>query len=244
MNLNDLNVSLKEQISSFVNTLKEISGDNLKSVILYGGVAKSDYSIGKSNVNMLFVFDSVDLAVLDNISVLFLRAIGEFKMAPFILTSSEVEPSSDVFAVKLFDIKQHHILLHGEDVLKNLDFDKKHLRFLSEQELRNQLARMKYFYIQNFSLPEQLHHKVQKGFTSLVINANIYLYLKHNSYLSTRKEIIERLLKEPGMDAAALSELLRIKESVFLPSGENIKKSYDELMIQYKQLIKAYKQIA
>ncbi len=243
MDLEKINQELRSQIIKFTNELKEISRENLKSVILYGGVAKLDYSIGKSNVNMLFVFESVDLTTLDKIAVLFQRGIAEFRLAPFILTASEVIPSSDVFAVKLFDIKQHHILLHGEDVLKNLHFDKNHLQFLAGQELRNQLARMKFFYIQNFNLPEVLHKKIQSGFTGLVINANTFLYLKNGAYYATRKEIVGQLLKEPGIDKAALSELLSFKESSIPPSGEAIKISYDKLMLQYKQLIKLFKQI-
>ncbi|MBA3680339.1 MAG: hypothetical protein H0W73_03990 [Bacteroidetes bacterium] len=243
MDLEKINLELRSQIVNFTNALKEISRQNLKSVILYGGVAKLDYSIGKSNVNILFVFESVDLTTLDKIAVLFQRGIAEFKLAPFILTDSEVKPSSDVFAVKLFDIKQHHILLYGADVLKDLQFDRTHLQFLAGQELRNQLARMKFFYIQNFNLPEALHKRVQSGFTGLVINANTFLYLKNGAYYGTRKEIVEQLLKEPNIDTVSLSELLSFKESSIPPSAEEIKIFYDRLMIQYKQLIKLFKQL-
>lgn len=243
MDLEKINAELRSQIVNFTNALKEISGQNLKSVILYGGVAKLDYSIGRSNVNILFVFESVDLTTLDKIAVLFQQGIAEFRLAPFILTESEVEPSSDVFAVKLFDIKQHHILLTGNDVLKDLQFDKNHLQFLAGQELRNQLARMKFFYIQNFNLPEVLQKRVQSGFTGLVINANTFLYLKNGSYYATRKEIVEQLLNEPGIDKVALSQLLSFKESSIPSSADEIKNAYDSLMIQYKQLIKLFKQL-
>jgi len=243
MDLEKINPTLRQQITGFTSSVKEICGQNLKAIILYGGVAKLDYSIGKSNVNMLFVFEHVDLYTLDSIAVLFQRGIAEFKLSPFILTGSEVKPSSDVFAVKLFDIKQHHILLYGNDVLKDLEFDKSHLQFLAEQELRNQLARMKFFYIQNFNLPEAIHKKVQSGFTGLVINANTFLYLKNGSYYATRKEIVEQLLKEPGIDTISLSELLSFKESSIPPSANEIKNFYDRLMIQYKQLIKLFKQL-
>lgn len=102
---------------------------------------------------------------------------------------------------------------------------------------------MKYFYIQNFNLPEQLFSRVQKGFTTLVINANTFLYLKHKAYYATRQEITDHILKEPEMDAEALRYLLTIKNSEVKLSSEEIKAAYDLLMIQYKQLIKAIKQI-
>lgn len=233
----------KVQLGAFTDIIKERAGTNLVAIILYGGAAKRDYTYGKSNTNMLFVFDHVDLEVLDALSVPFQKAMLDFRMAPFILTSSEIEPSSNVFAGKLFDIQKHHELLYGKDVLSQLAFDKKHLQFIAEQELRNQLSRMKHFYIQNFNLPEQLLSKVQKGFTTLVINANTFLYLKHKTYYATRQEITEHILKEPEMDAEALRRLLRIKNTEGNLSTEEIKGAYDLLMIQYKQLIKAIKHI-
>jgi len=102
---------LKNQVDSFVHLLKQQSGENLLSIVLYGGYAKKDFTYGKSNVNMLMVFENVDMKVLDTISFTIQKAIADFRLSPFILTSSEIEPSSDVFAVKLFDIQNHHKLL-------------------------------------------------------------------------------------------------------------------------------------
>lgn len=239
----NLDATLKTQLGAFTGDIRQRTGENLVSIILYGGAAKQDYKTGKSNTNMLFVFDHVDLNVLDALNMPFQKAMLDFRMAPFILTSSEIEPSSNVFAGKLFDIQKHHVLLYGEDVVSHLTFDEKHLQFIAEQELRNQLSRMKYFYIQHFNLPEQLLSKIQKGFTTLVINANSFLYLKHKVYYATRQEITEHILKEPEMDAEALRRLLSIKNAEVNLSAEEIKVAYDLLMIQYNQLIKAIKQI-
>jgi hypothetical protein len=206
-------------------------------------VAKQDFTPGKSNVNVLFIFDAVDLATLDRLSLIFQQAIAEFRLAPFILTTSEIIPSSDVFAVKLFDIQKHHLLLYGEDHIRSLQFVNQHLKFIAEQELRNQLARMKFFYIQNFNVSENLLAKVQKGFTSLLINANTFIFLKRGLYFKTRKEIIGQLLKEPEMDEAMLEGLLKLKDGTVELSPQIILKAYDDLMIQYKQLTKALKQI-
>ncbi|MDQ3109823.1 MAG: hypothetical protein M3R17_07995 [Bacteroidota bacterium] len=243
-NLSKLNdPALAAQLESFLDHVIEKCGANLESVVLYGGVAKADYKTGKSNVNLLFVMDTIDLDVLDELSLLFQKATNDFKLAFFMLTSSEIAPSSDVFAVKLFDIKQHHILLHGTDLLQSIEFDKQHLKFIAAQELRNQLSRMKNFYVWNFNLPEQLLSKVQTGFTTLLINANTFLYLKKAVYFATRREIIEQLLLEPEMDETALRELLHIKEGTAELSPETIRQAYNQLMLQYKQLIKAFKQI-
>jgi hypothetical protein len=243
-NLDPLNdKQLKEHLQSFLDVVIEKSGDNLKAIVLYGGVAKADYTPGKSNVNLLFILKDIDLDVLDKLSLTFQKGISDFRLSPFMLTSSEIIPSSDVFAVKLFDIQQHHFLLYGTDFLSTLKFNSQHLKFISEQELSNQLSRMKYFYIRNFNLPEQLLIKVKSGFTTLLINANTLFFLKNKTYYHTRKEIIEHLLNEQGMDQDDLKELLSIKEDAAILDQEKIRSAYDKLMVQYKQLIKSFRQI-
>jgi hypothetical protein len=234
---------LKEQVKNFIEALKLQTKENLQSVVLYGGYAKNDFTVGKSNVNMLMVFEQVNMDVLNSISIVIQKAIAEFRLSPFILTSSEIEPSSDVFAVKLFDIQKHHFVLYGTDPLTTLSFDKKNLQFISEQEIRNQLSRMKFFYIQNFNVPEALLRKVQSGITTLLVNANVLLFLKHNKYYLTRTEISEQLLQEPEMSREALEKLVLIKNQSTTTTIEQINDAYDLLMIEFKQLIKAFKKL-
>lgn len=234
---------LKEQIDDFIKALIANSGNNLISAALYGGYAKNDFTIGKSNVNILLVFDYVNMEMLDAISVTIQKAIADFKLSPFILTSSEVVPSSDVFAVKLFDIQKHHVLLYGKDQLLQLTFDKKYLKFISEQELRNQMARMKFFYIQNFNFSEALLKRLQSSFTTLLVNANTYLFLKYGVYLNTRQEIVEKLLTEREMNKESLNKLLYYKNKSSTINAEEIKQGYDILMIEIKHLLKLFKSL-
>lgn len=229
---------LRQQLSAFINNLKQYSGENLKSVILFGGVAKGDYTKGKSNTNILLVFEKIDLEVLNQLAVPFQLAIANFQFSPFLLTSSEVEPAKNVFAVKLFDMQQHHILLYGNNVLTPLQINKEHLRFISEQELRNQLSRMKYFYILNFNLPEQLLDKIKKSFTTLLVNANTYLYLKSGVYHTTREEIIIALENELVLDKSILNELALLRKGTLKADQVKAAELYSELMLQFKYVIK------
>lgn len=234
---------LQEQLRSFIDTVRNHCGENLRSVILYGGVAKGDYTKGKSNTNILMVLESIDINVLNTLAIPFQMAISNFRFSPLLLTSSEVEPVKNVFAVKLFDMQQHHLLLYGEDVLNGLQVDKEHLRFISEQELRNQLARMKFFYIQHFNLPEKLLDKVLKGFTTLLVNANTYLYLKRDVYYTTRMEIINHLSNEPLIDKAVLNELSLLRDGHLQPDAAKTQELYGSLMLQYKYIIKDLEKI-
>jgi hypothetical protein len=229
---------LKDHLNSFITNVNNLRPGNLRSAILYGGVAKGDYTKGKSNTNILLVFESIDLDVLNELSITFQKAISDFQFSPFLITTSEIAPVKRVFAVKLFDIQQHHILLYGEDVLATFEVNKEDLRFISEQELRNQLSRMKYFYIQHFNLPERLIDRILKSFTTLLVNANTYLFLKSGKYYTTRNEIIDHLINEPGIDTSVLNDLSMLRQGKLQPDAEKIRTLYGQLMIQYKFIIK------
>lgn len=231
-------LDLKKYLEAFVETIKSLCADNLKSVILYGGVAKADYTKGKSNTNILFVLEQIDLNVLDKLSLVFQKAISDFQLSPFLLTTSEIVPVKKVFAVKLFDIQQHHVLLYGEDILKGLEVNKEDLRFISEQELRNQLSRMKFFYIQHFNLPERLLDRIQKSFTTLLVNANTYLYLKTGIYYATRAEIVAHFIHELNIDKTVFNDLSLLRQGKLQPDKESIRALYGQLMLQYKYIIK------
>jgi hypothetical protein len=239
MTQTSIHPQLKEQVDAFVNSLKQQTGENLLSVAIYGGAAKTNFTFGKSNVNLLLVFESVDLKVLDAISVTVQKAMSDFHLSPFILTESEIKPSADVFAVKLFDIQKHHQLVYGKDFLNSLHFEKNHLRFISEQEMRNQLTRMKMFYINNFNIPEALSKKLMSGITTLLINANIFLFVKHGVHLSSRTETIDFLLKEKDA-SEGLHKLLDMKKANADYTADQIKSGYDLLMIEFHKLIKAF----
>jgi hypothetical protein len=232
---------LKEKIHDFINALIDHTGNNLISAFLYGGYAKNDFTKKKSNVNILLILEYVNMETLDAISVTIQKAIADFKLSPFILTSSEVVPSSDVFAVKLFDIQKHHLLLYGKDVITPLEFNHNYLQFISEQELRNQLSRMKFFYIQHFNFPDALLNKLQSGITTLLVNANTYLFLKYGIYLETREEITQRILLEKQMNKESLLMLLSLRNPPNTIHPNQIKQGYDLLMLEYKHLLKEFK---
>jgi hypothetical protein len=236
--------ALDSCLTIFLKDLISRTDGNLKSVMLFGGVARNDYNKGRSNVNVFMVFDHVDLEVLNQLVTPTQSAMGTCKLSPFILTTGEVGPASSVFAVKLFDIQAHHILLYGEDLVKALQFSDKHLAFISEQELRNQLTRMKFYYLQHFNVPERLTPRILNGFTTLLVNANIYFHLKYGTYLSHRFSIAERLGSEPGFSKALMQDLGRLRKGEINPEVQELNRYYDELMIQYKYLIKLLKQLS
>src|SRR5262249_25071672 len=56
---------------------------------------------------------------------------------------AEIPRLAEVFPTRLLDIRDHHLLLHGEDVFAGLEIDGKLLRLRVEQELSNLSLRLR-----------------------------------------------------------------------------------------------------
>ncbi|MEM0476757.1 MAG: hypothetical protein QW367_03980, partial [Candidatus Aenigmatarchaeota archaeon] len=54
-------------------------------------------------------------------------------------TEEELNNSLDTFPIEILDIKERGKLLYGEDILKNVEIEEKHLRNQIERELKQKL---------------------------------------------------------------------------------------------------------
>ena len=73
---------------------------------------------------------------------------AEFGNAPPLLFTWKIfKNSSDVLPFELLDMKENHIILHGEDVLKRLPISLANMRFQLEHELKGKLIQLRECYL-------------------------------------------------------------------------------------------------
>ncbi len=111
-----------------VKKIIEFYRDNLISLYLYGSYAVGDQVEGISNYDLFLVLKSYDFSF--DLSL---------KNPPFIFTEEELNNSLDTFPIEILDIKERGKLLYGEDILKNVEIEEKHLRNQIERELKQKL---------------------------------------------------------------------------------------------------------
>lgn len=130
-------LSVTKALTRLRDELRTIAGNNLVGLILYGGLARKRYQPGRSDVNLVVLLREVTTAGLLAIAPPLRTAWRAAAIEPFILTSAEVERSASAFPTKFIDIKEHHVVLFGEDPFARLEVPREHIRLRIEQELRN-----------------------------------------------------------------------------------------------------------
>ena len=117
---------------------KETDAEKIKTVLGGNLVTLAEYQTG-DDTTLLAVCNSIDFDTLHK-----LKGIKEI---PLLLTKEELLDGADVFPIEFLNIKQHHTMLDGEDLLKDLVISKKHLRHQLEFEFRSKLLHLRGEYL-------------------------------------------------------------------------------------------------
>jgi hypothetical protein len=139
--------TLPPDVSVALDRLKEelgrTQGTNFVGLILYGGLARGRYRPGKSDVNVVVLLRDASAARLTAIAPGVRAARRSANVMPLILTLAEVRPAALVFPTKFLDIKDHHVVLAGEDPFAALEVPREVVSRRIAQELRNFSLRLR-----------------------------------------------------------------------------------------------------
>src|SRR5258708_19521794 len=127
-------------ISDFISRLRAAAGANLESVILFGSAVAGDFPPEFSNVNLFCVIRDSSFAALQALAPAVKWWDGQKQPPPLFMTRDEISRSTDVFTIELMDIKQHHRVLFGQDVLQHFPIPTKLHRLPVNSTLRAKLA--------------------------------------------------------------------------------------------------------
>jgi hypothetical protein len=138
---------MDEQLRQLVRDLTQAAGRNLLSVILYGSAATGEFHARHSDLNLLCLFEKLDGAVLAQLNPVTRRWVRKGHPPPLVFAASQLARAADVFAIELLDIKASHELLHGADLVAEIDVPLELHHLQVERELRQALIRLREHYL-------------------------------------------------------------------------------------------------
>ncbi|HEY8468205.1 MAG TPA: hypothetical protein VIL18_01115 [Longimicrobiales bacterium] len=132
-----------EAARKLASAMERLLGGRLRSLLVHGSVARGEAVEGVSDVNVLALVDRIDAATLKSLSPLARRWAGAGNTPPLLMAWAEWHRAADAFAIELADMKDAHVVVHGEDPLVALDVDPVALRLQAENELRGKLLQLR-----------------------------------------------------------------------------------------------------
>lgn len=134
---------MERLLAVLVNRLVHEFQDGLVSVILFGSAATGDHHDRYSDLNVFCVLARLTPVELAKSGPIF-RWWREFgNPAPLLMTEAETRASADCFPIEFADMREHRKILHGKDIVADLEVDERHYRALLEHELRAKMLRLR-----------------------------------------------------------------------------------------------------
>jgi predicted nucleotidyltransferase len=201
------------KINFFIEKLKEIFKNRLRSCILYGSYAKGNYIKGISDINLIVIVDDINLSDLEEIKNKLSKYAYKNLIKPFFFSEWFLLSSSDIFPVEWLDIKENHIVLYGDDLTEKIKVNEEFLRVEIERKIK------------------QLFLNLQHA---LIFEKNEYLILKETTKnLKFLIPLVEKFIKK----RITLPETLNIiEQKKRLKKGE-IRKNIEEMLKFFSKVI-------
>ncbi len=140
---------LTRPLAELTAALQAALGDDLVSVVLYGGAARDEHQRGRSDTNLLVVLKQVAPTQLRAIAPAMRRARKQIRLSPVVLSREELAASAETSAIELTEMQEQHVVLFGQDPLTNPRIEPQHLRLQVEHELRSKLFRLRHSYLRD-----------------------------------------------------------------------------------------------
>jgi hypothetical protein len=201
-----------DKAEEFVKRCREAGGANVEAIILFGSAVSGDFHPGLSDLNVFVLLRDGSFAALQSLSPVAKWWSAEKQPLPLCMTRRELERSTDVFAIELLDMVQHHRVLFGEDVLKGLHISMHLHRIQVEYELREKLILLRqHLLIADGNSSRQwdvLLHSVP-SFATLFRHALIAL---GSDAPTGRREAVQKLSQQIRFDSSAVLQALDVRE--------------------------------
>lgn len=229
----------ENKLEDFVKRMREAAGANLESVILYGSAVAGDFHPEYSNLNLFCVLRDSSFLSLQPLVPVAQWWEKQKQPPPLFMTRQELNRSTDVFAIELLDMQQHHRILFGEDVLLGLQIPMQLHRVQVEYELREKLLLLR----QQLLLASDNKRRL---WGLLVLSVSSFVTLFRHALIALgrvspvgKRETVQALAEQLKIDTSAILEVLEVREHKANPKQMDVNGLFARYMAVVEQVTAA-----
>ena len=201
----------EKEIEGFVADLADAFGDDLRSVVLHGSVARDEARRDVSDVNLLVLLDDVSPGALLRGAGLARRWREEEGAVPLLFTPEEWRRAADVFPVEVADMRDHRRVLLGDDPVEPLRISLRHLRLQAEREVRGRLVHLREGMLVAADSPEDLGRLLLSAAPSVATYARAVLRLERRAVPAATPDVVEDVADRLAVDPAPFLEVWKAR---------------------------------
>lgn len=205
----------------FAEKLAAVPGLPVVSVVLYGSAAAGDHAGKGSDFNVMVVLERVGAPELDAMAPAVRPWVRAGNRPPQVFTCEGLSRSADVFPIELADMKEHHRILRGADVLSPVEIVPAALRLELERELKVNLMRLQEGCLLAAGRASQVAALMRESVATFGVLARAALRLFGGAAPAGKRQAIEGLAAHVRFDPAPFCRVLDAKAAGSrIPSSE------------------------
>lgn len=218
--------------------LRDIYGENLGSVILYGSAADGEYHQGLSDHNIIIVLKNLAPVELAKPNAVLKKWVKAGDPPPLFFSAEIISGSADVFPIEFFDIIERRKILFGDDPFKDVRIDPKNLRHQCEHELRSKLITLRSRFSLISDRPREVIRLILESSSSFFAAFGGLLRLAGARPKLSKKELAEQLTKLTGIDTSIFMELVEVREGSKIWRKEEALEKFEQYLTSISAVVK------
>ncbi len=208
---------MENLLNQLLEKLNKALGDRIVSVVLYGSAAAGNHHEGFSDVNVLCVLQQVTVRELEQSEPVVRWWREKKNPSPLLLSEHELQTSTDCFAIEFYDIKAHHRILQGKDVVSGLVVENVFYRAQVEHDLRAKLLRLRQKASGSLGDKDTLRRLLADSVSTFCVLFRHALLLHGAAANSKKRDIVEQARQTFGIDPLPFTQLLDLREDRIKP---------------------------
>lgn len=229
---------VEKRLSELVQQLRNAMGARLVSVILYGSAATGDWQDKASDLNVLCVLSQLSVEELELCEPIFRLWKEGGNLPPLLLTTEEVRTSTDCFPMEFYDIREHRKVLHGTDVIRDLEIDRSFYRAQVEHELRAKYIRLRQKASNLLSVPDQLLRLLADSLSTFCVLGRHALILSGQEAHFQKAEILAALERLMDRRLDASQEILALRSTPKQHSSAHVRTLLERYLEEMGSLVR------
>lgn len=222
MHWEKVNPQVKARLQNYLKELLNLHQDNILSINLYGSAASGEFSPKTSDINILVILKEINLDTLKKSLKTISRGLKKKIPAPLFLTREHIKTSLDTFPIEFVEMKENHLCLWGEDILKEIEVSFKNLRFVCEQQLKGKLIHIREIYLEVGLKRKGIEAILKNSLRSLLAVFKSCLRLKNINPSLNKEEMLKQLGETFNIETSAFIEILKDTRNDEKIAGENV----------------------
>src|SRR5580698_11361797 len=235
---------MANNLDQIVEKLRKSLDSSLVSVVLYGSAATGDFHEKFSDYNVLCVLTKISPEELRAVEPLFRWWGEQGNPSPLLLTDHELKTSTDCFPIEFHDIRAHHQILFGPNLVDSLEIDRSFYRAQVECQLRTKLLRLRQKAGGLLSDKDALRRLLADSVSTFCVLFRHALLLDGVVAPVLKREIMETAGKHFGIDAGPFLTLLDQREEKVKAKEIEPEPLFARYIIQIEKVIDAVDVIA